>query len=77
MNKIIDKPSKRKRVENPIAALGDWESKQASRDAGFKTTDKLVEDSEDSEEIDKKSKVKITDDMFEAAKLMKNGVAKI
>ena len=77
MNKIFDKASKRKRVENPIALLGDWESKQASRDVGAKTTDTLLEDSEDSEEIDKKSKIKVTDDMFEAAKLMKNGVAKI
>ena len=32
---------------------------------------------EDSEEIDKRSKVKITDDMFEAAKLMKKGVSHI
>ena len=33
--------------------------------------------SEDSEEIDKRSKVKITDEMFEAAKLMKKGVSHI
>ena len=32
---------------------------------------------EDSEEIDKRSKVKISDDMFEAAKLMKKGVSHV
>ena len=32
---------------------------------------------DDSEEIDKRSKVKVTDDMFEAAKLMKKGVSNI
>ena len=38
--------------------------------------DKKME-GEDSEEIDRRSKVKITDDMFEAAKLMKNGVSHV
>ena len=32
---------------------------------------------DESEEIDKKSKVTVTDEMFEAAKLMKNGVSHI
>lgn len=59
--------------------MGDLEAKQAQRSSldGEKKVDKLVEDSEDSEEIDKKSKIKVTNEMFEAAKLMRNGVSKV
>ena len=41
-----------------------------------KAEDKRVA-SEDSEEIDKRCKISITDEMFEAAKLMRNGVSHV
>ena len=56
-------------VESSMQKLASEPTKRAKKSADL--------GSEDSEEIDRRSKVnsKITDEMFEAAKLMKNGVS--
>ena len=59
-------------LDASMKKMSEEPSKRAKKQAKV-----VIEGGEDSEEIDRRSKVKVTDDMFLAAKLMKNGVSHV